>query len=78
MIQKTVFGLALLFCSAAPELAGPVLAPGQAVYLVKTKHFDIIFPEKSRPSAMRLASFADSVYDEVAGSWPPRSRSGSR
>jgi hypothetical protein len=65
-ILKPVLGLTLLLAAAAPALAGPVLAPGQRLYLVKTEHFDIIFPEKSRPSAMRLASFADSVYDEVA------------
>ncbi len=43
------------------------MAPGQRLYVVKTEHFDIIFPKASEPSALRLASFAESVYDEVAG-----------
>lgn len=34
---------------------------------MKTEHFDIIFPEESKPSAMRLYSMAESVYDEVCG-----------
>jgi hypothetical protein len=56
--------LALLPAGAA---AGPVLAPAARLFLIKTAHFDIIFPEASRRSALHLASMADSVYDEVAG-----------
>jgi hypothetical protein len=54
-------------CAALPCLAGPVFAPGTKLFVIKTKRFDIIFSERSRPSAQRLSSFADSVYDEVAG-----------
>jgi hypothetical protein len=58
------FALAL---AAFPAQAGPVVAPGQKLYVLKTEHFDIIFPEASRPSALRLWSMAESVYAEVAG-----------
>lgn len=51
---------------AFPVSAGPVVAPGQKLYLIKTRHFDIIFPERSRPSALRLSTMADSIYDEIA------------
>ena len=61
-----ILATALIFL-AAPALAGPVVAPGQKLYLIKTEHFDIIFPEASRPSALRLFAMAESVYDEVAG-----------
>lgn len=47
--------------------AGPVLAAGEKLYVIRTQHFDIIFPDASRPSALRLSTMADSVYDEVAG-----------
>jgi hypothetical protein len=63
-----ILGIAsfLTLLAALPAGAGPVVAPGQKLFLVKTLHFDIIFPEISRPSALRLAAMADSVYDEVA------------
>src|SRR5512138_3768709 len=51
----------------APIQAGPVFAPGTALFVARTRHFDIIFPERSRASAMRLREFAESVYYEVAG-----------
>ncbi len=58
-----------LFVFLLPRLAfaGPVFAPGSKLFVARTAHFDIIFPEKSRTSALRLAAMADSVYDEVAG-----------
>jgi hypothetical protein len=47
--------------------AGPAFAPGQRLYLVKTEHFDIIFSERSRPSALLLASFAEDALAYVEG-----------
>ena len=64
--RKYAFAFALFF-ALLPALAGTVLAPASRLFLVKTEHFDIIFPEASRRSALHLASVADSVYDEVAG-----------
>jgi len=34
--------------------------------VLETEHFDIIYPERSRPTALRLAGFADEVYTEVS------------
>jgi hypothetical protein len=64
--SAATLALALLF-TAIPAAAGPVFAPGTKLFVIKTEHFDIIFPERSRPSALRLSSFAEQVYDEVAG-----------
>ncbi len=55
----------VVLCSRA--FAGPVFAPGSKLFVIQTAHFDIIFSEKSKPSALRLSAMADSVYDEVAG-----------
>jgi len=49
----------------APAFAGPVFAPGQKLFVIKTEHFDIIFSDKSRESALRLSTMAESVFDEV-------------
>ncbi len=40
--------------------------PFSSFRFVQTEHFDIIFPKESEPSARLLASFADSVYDQVS------------
>jgi hypothetical protein len=61
-----IFASAFAFISA-PAQAGPVVTPGRKLYVVKTERFDIIFPEASRRSALRLWATAESVYDEVAG-----------
>jgi hypothetical protein len=65
-VALLVYASILLLVSLPPAAAGPVVAPGQKLFLIKTLHFDIIFPEASRPSALRLAAMADSVYDEIA------------
>lgn len=59
--------LAALLALSASAFAGPVFAPGTKLSVVKTEHFDIIFPERSRPSAALLSSWAEEVYDEVSG-----------
>jgi hypothetical protein len=40
--------------------------PFTSFRLIQTEHFDIVFPKESEPSARLLASFADSVYDQVS------------
>ena len=57
----------LLFVGSFSASAGPVFAPGTKLFVIKTEHFDIIFPERSRPSALRLSTMAESVYAEVSG-----------
>ena len=55
-----------LLCLALPAAAGSVLAPGQRLFVLKTEHFDIIYPIKSEPSARRLCAIAEEVYAEVS------------
>jgi hypothetical protein len=57
----------ILAILALPAAAGPIFAPGTRLFVIKTEHFDIIFPERSRPSALRLSTMAESVYEEVSG-----------
>ena len=59
--------LGLLFFSALPAAAGPVFAPGTKLLVIRTEHFDIIFSDRSRPTALRLSTMAESVYEEVSG-----------
>ena len=69
-VRAPIIALAALVALGrfAPNaFAGPTVAPGRKLYLIKTEHFDIIFPAASRPSALRLSTMADSVYDEVSG-----------
>jgi hypothetical protein len=64
-ILRLAIALGLIGASL-PLCAGPVLAPGQKLFVLRTEHFDIIFPERSRPTALRLSTMAESVYDEVS------------
>jgi hypothetical protein len=50
----------------APLAEAQTFKPFTRLFVVQTAHFDIIYPAQSRPTALRLASFADSVYDEVS------------
>lgn len=53
--------------AALPVGAGPIIAPGQRLFVIKTEHFDIIFPKRSEPSALRLSRIAEEVYAESSG-----------
>lgn len=60
---------ALLFCILAilgEGLQAQLFKPFTPLLVLKTEHFDIIYPERSRPTAQRLAGFADEVYSEVS------------
>lgn len=65
-----------LLCLALQAGAGPLLAPGQRLFVLRTEHFDIIYPRSSEASALRLSSMAEEVYAEVTnklrGSLPAR------
>ena len=41
--------------------------PFTAMRVIRTEHFDIIFPKESEVSARLLASYADDVYKEMSG-----------
>jgi hypothetical protein len=45
--------------------AGPLFAPGRALSVIKTEHFDFIFSEPSKPSALYLAEIAEDLLAEV-------------
>jgi len=65
-MKKTLFALLLALVLPALSFAGPAFAPGTRLLVIRTAHFDIIFPEASRPSALYLSDIAESVHDEVA------------
>lgn len=43
-----------------------LFTPFATFRVIRTEHFDIIFPHQSEPSARRLASFADDVYEQLS------------
>jgi len=65
-MKKTLFALLLALAIPALSFAGPAFAPGTKLLVIRTAHFDIIFPEASKPSALYLSDIAEGVHDEVA------------
>jgi hypothetical protein len=61
-----VFALCLFWFFAAP-LEAQYFKPLTALKVIKTAHFDIIYPEESARTAETLAGFADALYDRAAG-----------
>lgn len=65
------FRVWILFFSIVFIVVVPFRATAQTLKLgssprvITTEHFEIIFPEQSRPSAELLASFADKTFNEV-------------
>lgn len=56
-----------VFCAAfAQNLPAQNFRAFTELSVIRTDHFDIIFPEESRPTAERLASFADGMYERTS------------
>lgn len=58
--------LALLAVLAAVPAAADLFSPNRPLRTIRTRWFDITFPEDIRAPAERLAAFADDAYREVA------------
>ncbi|MDR0503049.1 MAG: hypothetical protein LBH16_06975 [Treponema sp.] len=57
--------LILLFIISFPAEA-QLYKPFASFRVIKTEHFNIIFPKESEASARLLASYADRVYDQIS------------
>ena len=57
--------LIIIFFSLAAWPSGGVLSSPRRVYLVKTNHFEILFPEESAQTAKLIADNADSLYEKA-------------
>jgi len=55
-----------VFVSVSAFAQTTLFKPFTSFRIIQTKHFDIIFPKESEPSARLLASFADGVYEHVS------------
>ncbi|MDR0388035.1 MAG: hypothetical protein LBH57_08360, partial [Treponema sp.] len=55
------------FCAAGTSLNAQWRRPFPSLRVIKTAHFDIVYPPESEKSAQTLAGFADRVYDQVSG-----------
>jgi len=55
-----------VFLSVSAFSQNTLYKPFTSFRVIKTEHFDIIFPKESESSARLLASFADGVYDQVS------------
>jgi hypothetical protein len=56
-----------LFLFFSVPLEAQYFKPLTALKVIKTDHFDIIYPEESTRTAETLAGFADAMYDRVTG-----------
>jgi len=55
-----------VFLSTSAFAQKTLYKPFTSFQVIKTEHFEIIFPKESESSARLLASYADSVYDHVS------------
>ena len=62
-MKRLVFILLLIIVSLPVQ--AQLFKPFTSLRVIKTEYFDIIFPAESEISARILASYADSIYDEV-------------
>ena len=62
--RYTVFLLILFVFIAAAE--AQLFRPFTSFRVIRTEHFDIIFPLESEPSARLLATYADNVYQQLS------------
>ncbi|MDR0554335.1 MAG: hypothetical protein LBG76_06010 [Treponema sp.] len=51
----------------ATETQAQYFKPFTALRVIRTEHFDIIYPRESEPTAKTLAGFADYQYDRISG-----------
>jgi hypothetical protein len=66
-LSKFILITALIFGTAfAAHGQVSLYKPLTFFRVIRTDHFDIIFPKESEPSARTLASYADRVYDQVS------------
>ncbi len=65
--------LLLLLLTAAPGIAD-LYAPNRPLREIRTARFAIAFPPELEETARRLASFADSVWEEVAAKLDPEGK----
>jgi hypothetical protein len=55
----------VLIASAHQIWAGPLFAPGRRLYVIKTEHFDFIFSEQSKQSALYLSAIAEDLLSDL-------------
>jgi hypothetical protein len=55
------------FCFAGSLLEAQWRQPFASLRVIRTEHFDIVYPPESEGTAQTLAGFADRVYDRVSG-----------
>ena len=64
--MKSRYIILLLFIYISIPLNAQLYKPFASFRVIKTDHFDIIFPEESEPSARLLASYADRIYKDMS------------
>ena len=68
-MKKIITVLTFTFlCSAVFAKGGLLAGTGKTKY-IQTKWFDIIYPEESRESAMRIASICDELYEKLCAEY---------
>ncbi|MDR0710692.1 MAG: hypothetical protein LBF77_11575, partial [Spirochaetaceae bacterium] len=63
--RPVIFTFCLFLFFSVVSLEAQYFKPFTALKVIKTVHFDIIYPEESARTAETLAGFADAMYDRV-------------
>jgi len=66
MKYKLIGFLLVVFISAGVTAEAQLYSPFASFRVIKTEYFDIIFSKESEPSAHLLATYADSLYEEIS------------
>jgi hypothetical protein len=63
--RRRIFASCLFLFLTAASLEAQYFKPFTALKVIKTAHFDIIYPEESAQTAEALTGFADALYNRV-------------
>lgn len=64
-MRNVLFCICLFMVFSGTVLEAQYFKPFTGLRVIKTGHFDIIYPKESEKTAMALAGFADTLYDKV-------------
>ncbi|AEF85963.1 putative trep [Treponema primitia ZAS-2] len=66
-MNRARFLFVLLLATSLEMPGAQTLKPFTGLRVIRTEHFDIIYPRESEPTARALAGMADGIYDRVSG-----------
>lgn len=64
-MKKSIFSLLFILCTVLLSATGGDVFHNAKLSVIKTEHFDIIFSEQTEEDAQKIASVAESYYEEI-------------